>query len=217
MEKIAIFSLTTSKPQMLTAILKDGALIINEVKPLPASALEQKQKIPPAIAALRKSKFKVLVDEITPTISAGTGASQVTLKTRHADGRAAIIVGMERYRELKLQKLLSLPQNNKGAFEIPDSIVDTEYNGNGEEVYRVNWQDIRPEHILMILCCYATVYHNVASADYVEQMTGTVEKEQKRGILASFLSIIGHEKVKAGTSQPKTLTGKEVDEDTVIL
>ncbi|HCQ2316471.1 TPA: maturation control protein, partial [Escherichia coli] len=33
MEKIAIFSLTTSKPQMLTAILKDGALIINEVKP----------------------------------------------------------------------------------------------------------------------------------------------------------------------------------------
>ncbi|HHU9729586.1 TPA: maturation control protein, partial [Escherichia coli] len=126
MEKIAIFSLTTSKPQMLTAILKDGALIINEVKPLPASALEQKQKIPPAIAALRKSKFKVLVDEITPTISAGTGASQVTLKTRHADGRAAIIVGMERYRELKLQKLLSLPQNNKGAFEIPDSIVDTE-------------------------------------------------------------------------------------------
>lgn len=76
MEKIAIFSLTTSKPQMLTAILKDGALIINEVKPLPASALEQKQKIPPAIAALRKSKFKVLVDEITPTISAGTGASR---------------------------------------------------------------------------------------------------------------------------------------------
>ena len=42
MEKIAIFSLTTSKPQMLTAILKDGALVINEVKPLPASALEQK-------------------------------------------------------------------------------------------------------------------------------------------------------------------------------
>ena len=35
MEKIAIFSLTTSKPQMLTAILKDGALIINEVKPFP--------------------------------------------------------------------------------------------------------------------------------------------------------------------------------------
>ena len=69
----------------------------------------------------------------------------------------------------------------------------------------------------MILCCYATVYHNVASADYVERMTGTVEKEQKTGILASFLSIIGHEKVEAGTSQPKSLAGKEVDEDTVIL
>lgn len=61
---------------------------------------------------------------------------QVTLKTRHADGRAAIIVGMERYRELKLQRLLSLPDKNKGALDIPDSIVDTEYNANGEEVYR---------------------------------------------------------------------------------
>ena len=209
MEKIAIFSLTTSKPQMLTAILKDGALIINEVKPLPASALEQKQKIPPAIAALRKSKFKVLVDEITPTISAGTGASQVTLKTRHADGRAAIIVGMERYRELKLQKLLSLPQNNKGAFEIPDSIVDTEYNGNGEEVYRVNWQDIRPEHILMVLCCYATVYHNVASADYVEQMTGTVEKEQKTYSLRSF-PLLGMKKLKQAPPSQSHWLGKKL-------
>lgn len=124
---------------------------------------------------------------------------------------------MERYRELKLQRRLSLPDKNKGAFEIPDSIVDTEYNGNGEEVYRVNWQNIRPEHILMILCCYATVYHNVASADYLKQMTGSVEKENKAGIMASFLSIIGHEKVKAATSQPKSLAGKEVDEDTVIL
>lgn len=216
MQKIAIFSLSTNKPLMATAVLKDGALVIDKVKPLPASAIEQKRKIPPAIAELRKSEFKVLVDEITPTISAGTGASQVTLKTRHADGRAAIIVGMERYRELKLQRLLSLPDKNKGAFEIPDSIVDTEYNGNGEEVYRVNWQDIRPEHILMILCCYATVYHNVASADYLKQMTGAVEKENKAGIMASFLSIIGHEKVKAA-SQPKSLAGKEVDEDTVIL
>ncbi|MGE9793632.1 hypothetical protein [Escherichia coli] len=123
MQKIAIFSLSTNKPLMATAVLKDGALVIDKVKPLPASAIEQKRKIPPAIAELRKSEFKVLVDEITPTISAGTGASQVTLKTRHADGRAAIIVGMERYRELKLQRLLSLPDKNKGAFEIPDSIV----------------------------------------------------------------------------------------------
>lgn len=217
MQKIAIFSLSTNKPLMATAVLKDGALVIDKVKPLPASAIEQKRKIPPAIAELRKSEFKVLVDEITPTISAGTGASQVTLKTRHADGRAAIIVGMERYRELKLQRLLSLPDKNKGAFEIPDSIVDTEYNGNGEEVYRVNWQDIRPEHILMILCCYATVYNNVASADYLKQMTGAVEKENKAGIMASFLSIISDQKAKAGNTQPKSLAGQVIDEDTVIL
>lgn len=66
MEQIAVFSLTTSKPLLMTAILKDGALVVNDVKPLPASAMEQRKKIPGAIATLRKSKFKVLVDEITP-------------------------------------------------------------------------------------------------------------------------------------------------------
>lgn len=217
MEKIAVFSLTTSKPQLMTAVFKDGALVISEVKALPVSAVEQRKNIPTAIATLRKSKFKVLVDEITPTISSGTGASQITLKTRHSDGRAAIIVGMERYRELKQQRLLSLPKTNKGAFEIPDSIVDIEYNGNGEEVYRVNWQDIRPEHILMIICCFATVYHNVASADYISQMSGDTDVEQAPSLLSSFLSILRNEKTEASTIQPKSLAGKRIDSDTVIL
>lgn len=217
MEKIAIFSLSTSKPQLMTAVLDDGALIIQDVKPLPASAREQKEKVPAAIRKLRESKFKVLVDELTPTVSSGTGASQVTLKTRHVDGRAVIIVGMERYRELKLQRMLSLPKGNKGTLEIPDSIVDIEFNGNGEEVYRVNWQDIRPEHILMILCCFATVYHNVASADYVNQMTGVPLESEKPGLITSLLSLIGHEQHKASTALPKSLAGNRIDDDTYIL
>ncbi|MDV1094987.1 maturation control protein (plasmid) [Raoultella ornithinolytica] len=217
MQKIAIFSLTTSKPMIMSAVFRQGALVVTDVKPLPVSAMEQRKKIPSAIDKLRKNNFKVLVDEITPTVSTGTGASQVTLKTRHADGRAAIIVGMERYRELKQQRLLSLPASNKGAYEIPDSIVDIEYNGNGEEVYRVNWQDIRPEHILMILCCFATVYHNVASADYVSQMVGVTEEAQAPGLLASFFSILKQEKAKAQSVQPESLAGKRMDDDTVIL
>lgn len=217
MQKIAIFSLTVSKPQLMLAALKDGALVITEVKPLSASATEQRKNLPAAIGKLRQNGFKVLVDEITPMVSAGTGASQVTLKTRHADGRAAIIVGMERYRELKQQHLVSLPTKNKGAFEIPDSIVDIEYNGNGEEVYRVNWQDIRPEHILMILCCFATVYHNVASADYVTQMTGAQVKERKPGLVSSFLAIINNESKNAGDSQPKSLAGRRISDDEIVL
>lgn len=217
MEQIAIFSLSTSKPQLMTAVFKEGALLINEVKPLGVSAREQKEKIPAAIRKLREKKFKVLVDEMTPTISAGTGASQVTLKTRHIDGRAVIIVGMERYRELKLQRMLSLPKGLKGSFEIPDSIVDIEFNGNGEEVYRVNWQDIRPEHILMILCCFATVFHNVASADYISQMTGVTLEPEEPGLIASFLSLIGHQQKKANTAQPQSLSGSRIDDDTYIL
>lgn len=58
MEQIAIFSLTTSKPQLMTAVFKEGALLINEVKPLAISAREQKEKIPAAIRKLREKKIQ---------------------------------------------------------------------------------------------------------------------------------------------------------------
>ena len=217
MEKIAVFSLTTSKPQLMTAIMADGTLVIKSVKKVASSPIEQRQKLPPAISQLRKSGFKVLVDELTPNVSAGTGASQVTLKMRHADGRAAIIVGIERYRELKQRGLLLLPKENKGAYELPDSIIDIEYNGNGEEVYRINWTDLRPEHVLVILCAFATVYHDVSSADYVKRMEGVSPSDDAPGPLHSFMNLIAHRINKAGSVHQKSLCGKKIDDDTVVL
>lgn len=217
MEKIAIFSLSTNKPLLLSAVYSDGALVITSVKKLPRTAIEQRIKTPSAIKKLCKENYKVLVDELTPTISKGTGASQITLKSRHMDNRPAIIVGMERYQELKHQGLISLPAENKAWFEIPPSIVDVEYNGNGDPVYRINWPEIRPEHVAMILCCYATVYHNVASGDYIRQLTGADDADRVPGLLAPFVNIISHESRAAATVQPKTLAGSRRSENEVVL
>lgn len=154
-QKIAVFSLSTSNPLYVTAIYDDdNNLIMSIPKSLPNSLKQQRVKVIPAIEKLLKADFKVLVDETSGTIASESGAHHVSLKTRHTDSRAAVLVGIERYNELRLQKAISLPEKNPGAYEIPSSIVDIDYNAAGDEVYHINWQDIRPEHLLTIMCCF---------------------------------------------------------------
>ncbi|WP_447546925.1 maturation control protein [Salmonella enterica] len=216
-QKIAVITLTTDKPMYITAMLSGDNLIMSAPKSLPGSLEGQRQKLTPAIAKLRKSGFKVLVDETSGAISAATGASHVSLKSRFNDGRAAVVVGIERYNEMRLQKTISLPSKNAGAYDIPASIVDIEFNAKGEEVYRINWPDIRPEHILTILCCYATVYHPVASADYINAMTGAAEEKPRDGLLQTFSKLVSHQHITSATAVPATLAGTRISDDEVVL
>lgn len=186
---------------------------------LPKTLKEQRKKIPPMVEKLRANGFKVLVDETSGILAAAAGAHHVSLKTRHSDGRAALIVGIERFNELVLQKAISFPQKNPGSYEIPASIVDIEFNASGEEVYRVNWRDIRIEHVLTILCCYSTVYQPVASADYIAAMTGmNNDDNQPNRLLRAFHSIVRHHSAQsAEEANNSTLTGKRLSENEVIL
>lgn len=216
-QKIAVITLTTARPMYITAMLSGDNLIMSAPKTLPGSLEGQRQKLTPAIAKLRKSGFKVLVDETSGAISAATGASHVSLKSRFNDGRAAVVVGIERYNEMRLQKTISLPSKNAGAYDIPASIVDIEFNAKGEEVYRINWPEIRPEHILTILCCYATVYHPVASADYINAMTGAAEEKPRDGLLQVFSNLVRHQHVTSTDAVPTTLAGTRISDDEVVL
>ncbi|MCP6473423.1 maturation control protein, partial [Klebsiella pneumoniae] len=112
--------LSTSNPLYVTAIYDDdNNLIMSIPKSLPNSLKQQRVKVIPAIEKLLKADFKVLVDETSGTIASESGAHHVSLKTRHTDSRAAVLVGIERYNELRLQKAISLPEKNPGAYEIP--------------------------------------------------------------------------------------------------
>lgn len=216
-QKIAVITLTTIRPMYITAILSGDNLIMSEPKSLPPNLEGQRAKLTPAIEKLRKSGFKVLVDETNGAISAATGANHVSLKSRFHDGRAAVIVGIERYNEMRLQKTVSLPRKNPGAYDIPSSIVDIEFNAKGEEVYRINWPDIRPEHVLTILCCYATVYHPVASADYIAAMTGMNEEQPQDGLLQTFRKLISHQHVTSAAAVPESLAGTRISDNEVVL
>lgn len=216
-QKIAVITLTTDRPMYVTAVLKGDNLIMSDPKSLPANLENQRKKLTPAIDTLRKNGFKVLVDEISGAISAASGANHVSLKSRFTDGRAAVVVGIERYNEMRRQKTISLPPKNSGAYDIPANIVEVEFNAKGEEVYRINWTDIRPEHVLTILCCFATIYHPVASADYIAAMTGTVEDESKKGLLGVFSKIISHQHKVSSAVVPETLAGTRISDDEVVL
>lgn len=192
---------------------------MDEPVALPNTLKKQREKIPEMVEKLRAHGFKVLVDETSGIMAAAAGAHHVSLKARHSDGRAALVVGIERFNELLLQKAISFPGKNASTYEIPASIVDIEFNGNGEEVYRVNWRDIRVEHVLTILCCYATVYQPVASADYIAAMTGmTSEERQPNMLLRAFHSLVRHQSVQsAEEANNSPLTGKRLSENEVIL
>lgn len=215
-QKISIFSMSTEKPMLMLAGLVKNVLVISEVHPLSTSITEQLQKLPGNIKRLRDSGFKVLVYEETPTISPGTGASMVSLGSKHHDGRPVLVVGIERYRELSRKNLISFPKGvNKGNFEISSSSMDVEYKATGEAFYKINWQDIRPENTLLILCCYATAFHNVATDEYIQQMNGESAPEEESGLFSTIFSIIDYQNVRSANEASKSLVGKRIDADTV--
>ena len=215
-QKIAVISLSTSEPMAITAIYEDHTLVMSKPQSLPKGMRAQVAKLTPYVETLRAQGFKVLVDEATGKVAGVVGGNHVSLKAKGSDGRAAVLIGIERYNELTLQDNIALPKDNRGAFEIPDSIVEVEYNASGEEVYRINWRDIRPEHVLTILCCFAVGYNNVASADYVNAMSAAAA-EEKPSVMDAFKRLIGYEKIKAAEAVPETLAGKRISDEERIL
>lgn len=215
-QKIAVISLSTNQPMAITAIYEEHTLVMSKAQKLPKGMRAQLVKLTPYVEALREQGFKVLVDEATGKVANAVGGNHVSLKTRGSDGRAAVITGIERYNELLLQDNIALPVENKGSFELPDTIVEVEYNASGEEVYRINWREIRPEQVVTILCCFAVGYNNVASADYINAMTAATA-EAKPSVMDSLKRIIGYEKIKAVEDVPESLTGKRISDEERIL
>ncbi|MGS5484456.1 maturation control protein, partial [Escherichia coli] len=60
----------------------------------------------------------------------------------------------------------------------------------GDEFFNINWSEITTEHVLTLLCCFATEYNNVASADYIRAMAGEVEAHQEPSLLNPLINII---------------------------
>lgn len=217
-QKIAVFALSFSSPMWASAVFSDGYLTFGEVKKLSVKLKDQEQKIKPSVIKLMNSGFKVLVDESSPIVTAGTGASLVKLSNKHRDERPVLIAGLERYRELTRMGAIVLPPKSGERFNIPEDVVESEFNSSGDDVYRINWPMLTADHVVMILACYATIFHPVASAAYIEGMNKDAPKATPTsGLLAAFHRIINADYPPAVKPASEPLTGQVIDEYTRVL
>ncbi|MDC9590731.1 maturation control protein [Xenorhabdus sp. XENO-10] len=216
-QRIAVIS-TMKKPVMVRAVFKDGDLILEDRKMLPPKRKTMLDELLKDLPKMVKAGFKVLVDEISGEIAQHIGAVSVRLSDKHYDGRPVIVVAVERYNELKRQGSIIYPPRGKNLYEISQSLIDVEFNPAGEPIYRVDWESLTPEHILMLLVVYSTMFNNVASDTYIRAMQSSAVSEQPSSLFSSFLNIISTYDEKTERKAAKsTLTGTRIDKNTVIL
>lgn len=187
-KKIAVLTTSGKYPLFIQAVDIDGMLTLDVKQRLPQQGDKIAAMMLPKLTKLVNSGFMVLVDEISGRLGAASGANSVTLDTKHHDGRPIIVVAMERYKELHRQQMISFQPGEEGLFSLPPSIVDTEIKPNGEAVYRINWEEIKSEHLLTLFCVYGTFYNNTASVQYLNALCGA--NEAPKSVLTPFLNIV---------------------------
>ncbi|CDM92278.1 hypothetical protein [Xenorhabdus bovienii] len=215
-QRIAVIS-TMKKPVMVRAVFNNGDLILEDRKILPPKRKAMLDELSKDIPKMVKAGFKVLVDEISGEIAQYIGGLRLRLSDKHHDGRPVIVVAVDRYNELKRQGSIIYPPRGKNLYEISQSLIDVEFNPAGEPVYRVDWESLTPEHILMLLVVYSTMFNNVASDAYINAMQSAAADEPS-SLFTSFLNIISaYDKKIENETTKSALTGTRIDENTVIL
>ncbi|HBM2815645.1 TPA: hypothetical protein LU109_003554 [Enterobacter hormaechei subsp. xiangfangensis] len=213
---IAVLATSGRYPVFIQAVYIDGVLTLDNKKMMPRNGGALNKEVVPVITRLIKKGFLVMVDEVSGAICAATGANQVNLDTKHHDGRPVIVVAMERFREMHRLGMISMPPGEEGLFSLPPSIVDTEVKPNGEATYRINWDEIKPEHLLTLFCVYGTVFNNVTSGQYLTAMLGAIEPE--RNLLTPFHNIVkGTETEVLNQGIQKSLAGNKLTNGDKVL
>ncbi|HGV1613462.1 TPA: maturation control protein, partial [Escherichia coli] len=113
-------------------------------------------------------------------------------------------------KELERQKAIKLPRKESGKYILHQSIFDSEHDKKGDEFFNINWSEITTEHVLTLLCCFATEYNNVASADYIRAMVGEIDARQEPSLLSSLVNIIQATHEMTARKVPQgSLTGRD--------
>ncbi|WP_145957508.1 hypothetical protein [Xenorhabdus hominickii] len=202
---------------MVRAVFKDGDLILADRKLLPPKRKAMLAELSKDIPKMVRAGFKVLVDEVSGDIAQQTGALSVRLSDKHYDGRPVIVVAVSRYEELKRQGSIIYPPKGKNLYEISASLIDVEFNPAGEPVYRIDWESLTSEHILILLGVYSTMFNNVASDAYINAMQSAATNAPP-SLLTSFLNMVSaYDKKVEQETVTSPLTGTRRDKNTVIL
>ena len=207
---ICAITLSTSKPMLVEAVWHKGNLTLLSEQTLPADRKGLLDVLPNIIHEIEKNGDDVLVDERSGFFSS-TGGKHIQFAAPGTSGKPILVESLDLYRELSLQKAIIRPKTTGAGqrYTIPDNIIDDEHDTRGQAVYRIDWERLKSEHLLMLLCVYGTIYQNVASASYIEQMYSSLTVEMPPDPLDPLRKIVRAteaEAIKSVTMSP--LTGK---------
>ncbi|EAS5032296.1 maturation control protein [Citrobacter sp. SL156] len=207
-KKICVVCLSVGKPAMLTAAWVNDELIMAERKHYPERRRAMELELLKDLREKEEKGFLVLVEEENSFITGRIG-QRIRLRDNHTTGRPVLVEAMRIYNELDRQKAIKRPRQESGKYVLHQSIFDADRDKKGEEFYNINWQELETEHVLTLLCCYATEYNNAASADYIRAMTGELHKPEEPSLLEPMLNILRGVQQRDEKKVPQgVLTGK---------
>ncbi|HFD7163216.1 TPA: hypothetical protein ACXF8G_003658 [Escherichia coli] len=175
-KKICVVSMSVGKPASMTAAWINNELIMAERTSYPERRRDMELQLLRELREKEEKGFIVLVEEENSFITGRVG-QRVRLRDPFMNGRPVLTEAMQIYKELERQKAIKLPRKESGKYILHQSIFDSEHDKKGDEFFNINWSEITTEHVLTLLCCFATEYNNVVSADYIRTMTDTVTKQ----------------------------------------
>lgn len=188
-KKICVVCMSIGRPVMLTAGWRDNELIMGEKTLYPEKRRAMELSLLNDIREKEEKGFMVLVDEENSFIT-GRAGHRVRLRDELTGGTPVLVAAMNIYNELDRQSAVRFPRQDSGKFQLPQNIFDTDRTKDGEEFYRIDWAALQAEHVLTLLSCYATEYHNPASADYIRAMAGEMERHDAPHPLDPFFNLL---------------------------
>lgn len=207
-KKICVVSMSVGKPASMTAAWINNELIMAERTSYPERRRDMELQLLRELREKEEKGFIVLVEEENSFITGRVG-QRVRLRDPFMNGRPVLIEAMQIYKELERQKAIKLPRKESGKYILHQSIFDSEHDKKGDEFFNINWSEITTEHVLTLLCCFATEYNNVVSANYIQAMVGRSNTQREPSLIESFINIINATQRMGETRVPQgMLTGK---------
>lgn len=207
-KKICVVSMRVGKPASMTAAWINNELIMAERTSYPERRRDMELQLLRELREKEEKGFIVLVEEENSFITGRVG-QRVRLRDPFMNGRPVLIEAMQIYKELERQKAIKLPRKESGKYILHQSIFDSEHDKKGDEFFNINWSEITTEHVLTLLCCFATEYNNVVSANYIQAMVGRSNTQREPSLIESFINIINATQRMGETRVPQgILTGK---------
>lgn len=188
-KRIFIVSLSTGDPMSLLAGYLNGQLHVVKCESLERNLAQLKKTLPDRIEALKSKGYIVLVDEVIPVFS--HLCRGVKLSDIGPDGRPILVSSLQYYKNMEALQAITLPDGDRGLFDIPESIVEEKRDANGKVNYHIDWQALRPESTLLLLAINAAIqehYHDAPTA--LQLMKALGAKDTKSAPSKSFQSVV---------------------------